>query len=326
MTEPILKVTDLKVHYPLRGGFLSFGHKQSLKAVDGVSFALQPGEVLGLVGESGCGKSSLGRAILRLHEPTSGKIEIAGRDFLSLRGEALRRARKDIQMIFQDPYASLNPRMTVQDIITEPLEIHFRMSRPDRQARVKKIMEQVGLAAKALNKYPHEFSGGQRQRIAIARALIVEPKIIVADEPVSSLDVSVQAQILNLLKEIQKNLGLSLVFISHNLAVVKYISDRIAVMYLGKIVETADRGALYSSPQHPYTTALVSAVPIPDPEKERARRRIPLVGELPSPINPPSGCTFHTRCPKAQSHCREKAPELIPRGSENRIVSCFEVK
>lgn len=329
MTEErktVLKVTDLKVHYPVRSGMLAFGAKKTLKAVDGVSFELKAGEVLGLVGESGCGKSSLGRAILRLHEPTSGGLEVNGRDFLKLHGRDLRRARKDIQMVFQDPYASLNPRMTVQDIVVEPLEIHFKLNRAERAERVKQIMNRVGLSMKALDKYPHEFSGGQRQRIAIARALIVEPKVIVADEPVSSLDVSVQAQILNLLKEIQTSLGLSLVFISHNLAVVKYISDRIAVMYLGKIVETSARDALYASPQHPYTAALVSAVPIPDPKKERERRRIPLVGELPSPINPPLGCAFHTRCPKVQPACLGAPPALIPRGPTQRIVACIEVK
>ncbi len=323
--ETIARIRNLKVHFPVRGGFLSFGHKHFLKAVDGVSLDLAKGEILGLVGESGCGKSSLGRAIMRLIKITDGSIEIAGTDFLSLEGKALRKARPNIQMIFQDPYASLNPRMTVFDILAEPLYTHTKLNSEEQTKKIKDTLELVGLRFKASKKYPHEFSGGQRQRIAIARALILNPKVIIADEPVSSLDVSVQAQILNLLKEIQGRLGLSMVFISHNLAVVKYISDRIAVMYLGKIVEVAEREELYRNPLHPYTRALVSAVPIPDPKLERARKRIPVGGELPSPLNPPKGCAFHTRCPLAFDRCRAEQPQLKVQPAGQHYVSCFAV-
>ena len=324
--DPIVaSVKDLKVHYPVRHGMLSFQPKQTLKAVDGVSLELRQGEILGLVGESGCGKSSLGRAIIRLVNPTSGKVEIDGVDFLSLRGDALRQARTRIQMIFQDPYASLDPRMTVFDILAEPLRAHKRLSSQALNDKIKLSLETVGLNFKASKKYPHEFSGGQRQRIAIARALILDPKVIIADEPVSSLDVSVQAQILNLLKDIQARLKLSMIFISHNLAVVKYISDRIAVMYLGKIMEIATTEELFSRPRNPYTQALVSAVPVPDPNLERQRQRIPLYGELPSPLNPPPGCPFNTRCRLAQDHCRQEMPPLEPVGaSPTWKVACWE--
>lgn len=325
-TNPILRVHNLKVHYPLRSGFFNFGKKQFLKAVDGVSFHLQPGEVLGLVGESGCGKSSLGKALLRLQEPSEGNIELCGSDFLKLKGESLRRIRPQIQMIFQDPYASLDPRMTVEATLKEPLEAHGMWDKVEGPKSLTQILDRVGISNKALQKYPHEFSGGQRQRIAIARALIVRPKVIVADEPVSSLDVSVQAQVLNLLKDIQREFNLSMVFISHNLAVVKYIADKIAVMYLGKIVETAPTHELYSQGQHPYTQALISAVPIPDPKVERERKRIQLRGELPSAINPPRGCTFHTRCPIAKDSCKLSPPELKAYRNESWEVSCFEVK
>ena len=324
--KELLKVQDLKVHYPVRTGFFHWGEKKVLRAVDGVSFSLQPGEVLGLVGESGCGKSSLGKALLRLQEPTSGAIELSGSNFLSLEGEALRKIRPQIQMIFQDPYASLDPRMTIEATLREPLEAHSLRNGAESQKIIEAVMDRVGLPKKALQKYPHEFSGGQRQRIAIARALVLKPKIIVADEPVSSLDVSVQAQVLNLLKEIQRELKLSMVFISHNLAVVKYIADRIAVMYLGKVVETARTADLYERPQHPYTQALISAVPIPDPRKERARQRIKLTGELPSAITPPSGCTFHTRCPIAKESCKKDRPRLKEFERPDWEVSCFEVK
>jgi len=323
---PLLKVEGLKVYYPVRSSFLNLGQKSFLKAVDGISFELMPGEVLGLVGESGCGKSSLGKALLRLQDPTHGKVEINGQDFLSLKGEPLRKARPQIQMIFQDPYASLDPRMTVEATLREPLEAHGRWDKNLGTKSIQSILETVGISRQALSKYPHEFSGGQRQRIAIARALILKPKIIVADEPVSSLDVSVQAQVLNLLKEIQKEMNLSMIFISHNLAVVKYIADRIAVMYLGKVVEVAPKKDLYSCPQHPYTQALISAVPIPDPKIEKARKRIELKGELPSPINPPQGCAFHTRCPIAQQSCRLHSPQLEDYQSTSWKVSCFEVK
>lgn len=321
----VLSIRNLKVHYPIRGGFLSFGNKQTLKAVDGVSLDLAPGEILGLVGESGCGKSSLGRAIMRLIKATSGEIDLGGTNFLDLKGGNLRRARPKIQMIFQDPYASLDPRMTVFDILAEPVNAHEKLSSKELGARVREALERVSLPVKAAKKYPHEFSGGQRQRVAIARALILKPKVVIADEPVSSLDVSVQAQILNLLKSIQKDLGLSMVFISHNLAVVKYISDRIAVMYLGKIVEIASNEALYRNPRHPYTKALVSAVPIPDPNLERKRMRIQLQGELPSPINPPPGCPFHTRCPLVMDVCTKEIPLLKSYENGSRYAACFAV-
>lgn len=325
MSEVVAKISDLKVHYPIRSGFFSFGAKQTLKAVDGISLEVRKGEILGLVGESGCGKSSLGRAIIRLIDATSGKIDLHGKDFLALKGEALRKTRPDIQMIFQDPYASLDPRMTVYDLLAEPVNAHMKLSKNDLEERIQKYMELVGLPLRALKKYPHEFSGGQRQRICIARALILEPKIIVADEPVSALDVSVQAQILNLLKDIQQKLNLSMIFISHNLAVVKYISDRIAVMYLGKIVEIGSREDIFSAPQHPYTKALISAVPIPDPKSERNRVRVPLIGEIPSPINPPSGCTFHTRCPIATEQCKREIPRLKNvKDTDAWQVSCWE--
>jgi len=325
MSTAAMVVEDLKVHYPVRKHLFSPSKSTFLKAVDGVSLELRPGEILGLVGESGCGKSSLGRAIIRLNKPTSGKVQIGGVDFLSLQGAPLRKARTQVQMIFQDPYASLDPRMTVFDILAEPLVTHKTRDRQLLARKIRLSLETVGLSSRALKKYPHEFSGGQRQRIAIARALILEPKVIIADEPVSSLDVSVQAQILNLLKQIQTQFGLSMIFISHNLAVVRYISDRIAVMYLGKIVEVAPRDELYRSPRHPYTQALISAVPIPDPRLERERRRIPLTGELPSPINPPKGCAFCTRCSKVFDRCRTEAPVLRSVASAHS-VSCFEVE
>lgn len=329
MNEIVAKIENLKVHYPIRKGFLNFGEKKTLKAVDGVSFSLKKGEILGLVGESGCGKSSLGKAIIRLIKVTDGHIEIGGQDFLALKGGALRRARPQIQMIFQDPYASLDPRMTVLDIVAEPLKTHTNLSAAEITKKITATLDLVGLSAKVSKRYPHEFSGGQRQRVAIARALILDPKVIVADEPVSSLDVSVQAQILNLLKDIQSQLGLSMIFISHNLAVVKYISDRIAVMYLGKIVEVAKKEDLYRAPLHPYTKALISAVPVPDPKLERARSRIELRGELPSPIDPPKGCTFHTRCPLAVDRCKIDVPTLAPKkdaqAQDSRLVSCFLV-
>ncbi len=324
INENVLHVRDLKVHYLMRAGFLNFGPKQYLKAVDGVSLELKQGETLGLVGESGCGKSSLGRAIIRLNKPTSGHVEIGGIDFLALKGEELRKARTNIQMVFQDPYGSLDPRMTVFDILAEPLRAHKKLNASDLGKSIRRILSLVSLRETSLKKYPHEFSGGQRQRIAIARALVVEPKILIADEPVSSLDVSVQAEILNLLKDIKSALGLSMIFIAHNLSVVKYISDRIAVMYLGKIVEIADRKELYRSPMHPYTKALVSAVPIPDPKLERERRRLILQGELPSPLNPPVGCPFHTRCPLMQAHCKDSIPPLEEKAADH-WVSCFEV-
>ncbi len=319
----ILKVRDLKVHFPIRSGFLRRNTAVTVKAVDGVHLDVREGEILGLVGESGCGKSTLGRTILRLIEPTSGSIEIDGMDFRALRGSDLIRARPKIQMIFQDPYASLDPRMTVFDILAEPVLAHHQPNSHELESRIRKYLDLCGMPLTAAKKYPHEFSGGQRQRIAIARALILEPKIIIADEPTSALDVSVQAQILNLLKDLQRQLGLSMVFISHNLAVVKYISDRIAVMYLGKIAELAGKEELYRAAKHPYSQALISSVPIPDPRLEMKRSRVALKGEPPSPKNPPSGCAFHPRCPIAFDRCSTERPELITRGNSRWSVSCF---
>lgn len=323
MNPTPLKVEGLTLHYRFPGPFGIGG--ATLKAVDGVSFELKEGEILGVVGESGCGKSSLARAILRLVEPTSGKVEICGQNFLSLKGDALRTSRSQIQMVFQDPYGSLDSRMTVKDILVEPLQAHFKLSSADMEKRAVDVLDRVGLASKNINKYPHEFSGGQRQRVAIARALILKPKIIIADEPVSSLDVSVQAQILNLLKDIQRDMKLSMVFISHNLAVVRYLVDRVAVMYLGKIVETSATGDLFAKPLHPYTQALLSCVPVPDPNVERNKVARLLTGEIPSPLQPPPGCTFHTRCPKVQPHCKLSPPALETKSSLHS-VSCFEVK
>lgn len=323
---PLLRVRNLCVHFPLSHGFFRMKESKVLKAVDGVSFDLAPGEILGLVGESGCGKSSLGRGIIRLNVPITGKVEVNGADFLSMSGERLRKMRRKIQMIFQDPYDSLDPRMTVFDILAEPVRAHFRLSRGDLRNKISRVIDLVHLSSRALKKYPHEFSGGQRQRISVARALVLEPSIIIADEPTSALDVSVQAQVLNLLKEIQARLKLSMIFISHNLAVVEYLCERIAVMYLGKIVEMAGRDELYRSPRHPYTQALVSAVPIPDPKLERQRKHISIEGEIPSALNPPSGCAFHTRCPVAMKRCAQDTPQLLAVPQTTQRVSCFAVE
>ncbi|MBI3293479.1 MAG: dipeptide ABC transporter ATP-binding protein [Deltaproteobacteria bacterium] len=321
--QPVLTVKDLKVHFKKSPGY--FKPVERVKAVDGVSLELRPGETMGLVGESGCGKSSLGRAIIRLIHPTEGTIDIGGTNFLALKGGALRRARPSIQMVFQDPYASLDPRMTIQEVLAEPLNAHLRLSSEEKNRRIQKIISAVGIPKTAVHKYPHEFSGGQRQRIAIARALILEPKVLIADEPVSSLDVSVQAQILNLMKDLQREMNLAMLFISHNLAVVRYISHRLAVMYLGKIVEAGESREIYKNPLHPYTRALISAVPIPDPKLERSRTRIVLTGEIPSPVNPPSGCTFHTRCPYAVEKCRTTPPELLSFNGSPQLVRCPEI-
>ncbi len=312
MTQPLLEVCDLKKYFPLRGGLFS-RKRGEVRAVDGVSVTLTPGETLGLVGESGCGKSTLGRAILRLIEPTSGSIRFEGGDILRLERRELRGKRREMQIIFQDPYASLNPRMQVGDIVGEALAIHRIATGRQRRERVHELLRTVGLPPEAYHRYAHEFSGGQRQRIGIARALAVIPKLIVADEPVSALDVSIQAQILNLLLELQERFGLTYLFISHDLRVVEHVSDRVAVMYLGRIVELATRESLYKRPLHPYTQALLSAIPLPDPR--RTKRRIILEGDVPSPINPPPGCAFHTRCPYAQARCREESPpsrEIFP--------------
>src|ERR671930_690147 len=300
MAEPLLKVRNLKKYFPIRGGLFS-REVARVHAVDDVSFDVMPGETLGLVGESGCGKSTTGRSILRLIEPTSGEVSFEGKNVTTLDKRSLRALRKEMQIIFQDPYASLNPRMTVGSIIGEALVIHrLAPTRKAREERVVQLLETVGLAADHLRRYPHEFSGGQRQRIGIARALAVSPKLIIADEPVSALDVSIQAQIINLLEDLQSKFGLTYLFIAHDLSVVRHISDRVAVMYVGKIVEVADRNELYERPLHPYTRALLSAVPVPDPRVEQRRNRIILTGDPPSPVDPPPACRFHPRCPYMQ--------------------------
>lgn len=306
----LLEVKDLVKHFPIMKGVLVQKQVGAVHAVDGISFHIFKGETLGLVGESGCGKSTTGRAILQLHRPTSGSVLYNGVDLVKLKGEELRKMRRDMQMIFQDPYASLNPRMTVGQIITEPMLIHETADPKDVQDHAERLLKLVGLNPAYTNRYPHEFSGGQRQRIGIARALALEPKLIVCDEPISALDVSIQAQVVNLLEDLQEQLGLTYLFIAHDLSMVRHISSRVAVMYLGIIVELATRNDLYSDPRHPYTQALLSAVPIPDPAIEKKRQRIVLEGDVPSPINPPSGCRFRTRCPIAQEICAQERPEF----------------
>jgi len=305
--ENLLEVRNLKTYYPIKGGFFrrTVGY---VKAVDDVSFEIKKGETLGLVGESGCGKSTTGRTILRLLKATSGQIIFDGKDITQIRGKELREARRDFQMVFQDPYATLNPMQMVGDIISEPLRNYGEKDRKKMKEYVLELLEKVGLPEDAYYKYPHEFSGGQRQRIGIARALALKPKLIIADEPVSALDVSVQSQVLNLLKELQRDFDLTYLFIAHNLSVVKHMSDRIGVMYLGNLVEIADKNAIYDEPLHPYTQALISAIPEPTPGKKR--ERIVLTGDLPSPANPPTGCPFHTRCPVARPECAEIKPTL----------------
>ncbi|HUL09261.1 MAG TPA: dipeptide ABC transporter ATP-binding protein [Candidatus Acidoferrum sp.] len=310
-SAPLLSVADLKVQFRIGGGFLSRRPPAILKAVDGVNFDLRPGETLGLVGESGCGKSTLGRAVLRLLPNATGRVVWLGQDLGKLSHEAMRLKRQEMQIIFQDPLASLNPRMPVGEIIAEPLKtFQPNLSAADVKTRVQEMMRKVGLLPNQINRYPHEFSGGQCQRIGIARAMINNPKLIVCDEPVSALDVSIQAQIVNLLMDLQRDTGMALIFISHNLSVVRHISHRIMVLYLGRVAELADRDQLYANPRHPYTQALISAVPIPDPEVERSRQRVVLKGDLPSPLKPPSGCTFRTRCPKATELCARVVPPL----------------
>jgi oligopeptide/dipeptide ABC transporter ATP-binding protein len=314
-TEPLLQVRDLKVHFAVKRGLLQ-RTVGTVKAVDGVSFDVAKGTTLGLVGESGCGKSTTGRALLRLVEPTSGNVKLGGVDLGKLGTGDLRRARSRMQMIFQDPYASLNPRMTILDTVAEPLAIHGLAKTPrERLERVAQLMETVGLEPAYMRRYPHEFSGGQRQRIGIARALSLSPELVIADEPVSALDVSIQAQIVNLLAKLQSDLGLTYVFIAHDLAVVRHLSREIAVMYLGRIVERAPADELFARPAHPYTQALLSAIPIPDPKIERKRKRLVLVGDVPSPLNPPSGCHFHTRCPYVMDRCKTEEPKLTARGA-----------
>ena len=319
---PFLELRDVKAHFPVETGIVFRRRVGVVKAVDGVSLSLRRGEILGLVGESGCGKSTLGRAILQLVRPTAGAVVLAGRNLTELDGSALREARADFQMIFQDPYASLNPRMTVYDTLAEAIGAHRSVPPAEMPGRVASLMERVGLAPRFIRKYPHEFSGGQRQRIAIARALAVEPKLIVADEPVSALDVSIQAQIINLLARLSREMQLTLIFISHDLSVVKHISDRIAVMYLGRLVELGPAVDVFAQPAHPYTRALVSAVPVPDPERAAHQQRILLQGDPPSPMNPPAGCAFHPRCPHAVEACRATVPPLEPQAS-GRVVACL---
>ena len=314
----LLEVEDLKVYYPVRGGW--FRPKRYLRAVDGVSFSLEAGETLGLVGESGCGKSTLGRELVRLENPAGGRVMLDGRDMAALKGRELRRARKNFQMIFQDPYGSLNPRLTIFQALDEVLALHFRLNRAERLERAAALLERVGLTAEALNRYPHQFSGGQRQRIGIARALAAEPRFIVADEPVSALDVSVQASIINLLDDIRRETRTSFLFIAHDLAVVEHISSRILVMYLGHVVEEAPARELVGSPRHPYTQALLSAVPTLD---VNGRKRIVLPGDVPSPLSPPSGCPFHPRCPRSQPKCAAEAPPLVSPDGSARRCACF---
>ena len=315
----LLDVQGLRVHYPIKGGLLVDRTVGSVKAVDGVDLSIPEGNTLGLVGESGCGKSTLGRAILRLAPVTGGSVRFDGTDLATLEGEELRRARRQLQMVFQDPLASLNPRQSVSALLTEPLRAHGIPH--DRDAKVAELLDQVGLPRTAARRYPFEFSGGQRQRLGIARAIALRPRLIVADEPVSALDVSIQAQILNLLEDLQRELGFTYLVIAHDLAVVRHVSHEVAVMYLGRVVEQADTEQLYAAPRHPYTRALMSAVPIPDPAVERTRQRIVLAGDPPSPVTPPSGCHFHTRCPFRQpTRCDDEQPVLRDVGAGHRVA------
>ncbi len=320
-SDPLVSVRELKTWFPVASGVLQ-RTTAHVRAVDGVDLDIKKGETLGLVGESGCGKSTLGRTIIRLLDPTAGTIKFKGEDITHQRGAALRAHRRDMAMIFQDPYASLDPRQTVGDIVGEPLDVHRLAVGPARRERVRELLDVVGLNPGFVDRYPHEFSGGQRQRIGIARALAVDPSFIVCDEPISALDVSIQAQIINLLESLQSKFDLTYLFIAHDLSVVKHISNRIAVMYLGKIMEIAPGQQLYRRPRHPYTGSLLSAIPIPDPLIERARERVLLQGDVASPVNPPSGCRFRTRCPRAKPHCAEEEPPLESFGAEH-LAACF---
>jgi oligopeptide transport system ATP-binding protein len=317
--EPLLQVTDLVKHFPIKSGVLVDREVARVRAVDGVSLTLRDGETLGLVGESGCGKSTVCRAVMQLVTPTSGSVRFAGQELVGRSAREMRPLRREIQMIFQDPFASLNPRRRVGQIVGDPLELHGLATGSEVKRRVQELLERVGLQAEHYNRYPHEFSGGQRQRIGIARAIGLRPRLIIADEPVSALDVSVQAQIINLLDDLQREFSMAYLFVAHDLGVVRHVSDRVAVMYLGKIVEEADAQGLYSNPRHPYTQALLSAVPIPDPRQNAARQRITLTGDVPSPIDPPLGCRFHTRCPKASEVCGSTEPILE---GDGHLVAC----
>ncbi|MBG9944460.1 dipeptide ABC transporter ATP-binding protein [Brevibacillus formosus] len=322
MAEDLLVVKNLKKYYPITGGVLG-GEVGVVKAVDDVSFTVKRGETLGLVGESGCGKSTTGRSLLRLIEPTSGEINFDGTNVMSLSTDAMRKMRRDMQIVFQDPFASLNPRHNIEKILEEPLIVHGLGSSAERKKRVQEMLEIVGLSSYHASRYPHQFSGGQRQRIGIARALMLKPKLIVADEPVSALDVSIQSQVLNLMQDLQREFGLTYLFIAHDLSVVRHISDRVGVMYLGRIVELTTSSQLYSNPLHPYTKALLSAVPSPDPDA--VRERVILQGDVPSPAKPPSGCTFHTRCPHVTEECRTVRPEFADTG-DGHFVACHLYK
>jgi oligopeptide transport system ATP-binding protein len=323
----ILEVEDLVKHFPVQVGIAikrTVGH---VRAVDGVSFDLRKGETLGVVGESGCGKSTLAQVLMRLEPPTSGAVRFHGEDIFGKRGKALQALRRSIQIVLQDPYTSLNPRMTVGDIVGEPFEIHPEVApKGERRTKVQELLDVVGLNPEHINRYPHQFSGGQRQRIGIARALALRPEVIICDEPVSALDVSIQAQVLNLLGELQREFGLSYVFIAHDLSVVRHLSDRVAVMYLGKIVEIGTENEIYNRPAHPYTQALLSAVPVPDPAVRDARARIRLTGDVPSPVNPPSGCRFRTRCWKATEICEDEEPALVVRGGGHHPSACHHAE
>ena len=323
MSDYVLETKDLVKHFPLTTGILFKKQIGAVQAVDGINLQLRRGETLGIVGESGCGKSTLARLLVGLETPTSGAITVQGKDISGLKGAEMRRYRRNIQLVMQDPYTSLNPRMTVGDIIGEPFDIHPEVApKKDRRRKVQELLELVGSNPDHINRYPHQFSGGQRQRIGIARALALQPEIIVCDEPVSALDVSIQAQVVNLLEQLQEELGLSYIFIAHDLSVVRHIADRIAVMYLGKIVETGTEEEIYERPTHPYTQALLSAVPVPDPELRGQREIIRLTGDVPSPANPPSGCRFRTRCWKAQEICAAQEPSLLPQAAEPHPSAC----
>jgi oligopeptide/dipeptide ABC transporter ATP-binding protein len=326
MNEPLVRVTGVKKHFPITQGIIFQREVARVHAVDGVDLEVQPGETLGIVGETGCGKSTLARLMCRLLDVTEGTIEFDGQDITKLKGDRLRQLRREIQMIFQDPYSSLNPRKRVGAIIGDPFDIHGIADGNDRKKRVQELMETVGLNPEHYNRYPAEFSGGQRQRIGVARALALRPKLIICDEPVSALDVSIQAQVINLLEDLQEEFHLTYVFIAHDLSVVRHVSNRVAVMYLGKVVELADAKRLYAEPKHPYSGALLSAVPVPDPDRVQERKRVILLGDVPSPIDPPSGCRFHPRCPKAQERCVHEEPPLERKASGDLAACHFPLE